>query len=696
MRSRRVLAGAARYVATGAYGVPGLHAPSDFRVLADQAERRCAASSSQTLVPTLCSQLYSTDRVDALVADLERGAFRGEEAVEALDDVSDTVRARETQGTALPASLTPRSARVAQVCSVVDVAELCRNTHTLQEWNHAAEAACVRLHAVVSDLNGRGGLYSALCAAQQACAEGKEPPLSPEAAHVAASLRAEFERGGVHLPAEARDALQSAQAQAVSAGHALSRMLGDPASSNALAATSATGQDKGVSAAAGQSRGRAARGSHASDEAPLLTLLRARARIAQLLGFTSYAALATAPLFARIPEAPARFCAQLAKALDGPVRDELARTSGSEARIRHAHLPASAMRASASIQTDKRAAAQLFSVNATVDGLCTLTQRLFGVTFTDEPLAHGEAWAPGVRKLRASHAEEGLLGWVYLDLVPRPHKLPGAAHFVIRAGRTRGEGVPPRVALVANLGGSDASACGLPHSSVVLLHHEWGHALHSLLSRTRYQHLSGTRGPVDCVEAPSTLMERFAWSQGAVDAWPAFARTPFPQDLLHRLRASRHNSAATDALAQVVQSSADLALHSARSPDVVDSRFVTASLEEAASQHGVLLSGRGSQSMTIAMSGLGHVVGYGAVYYSYLYGAALSGSAWRLLSLDAEPLSSSAGHKLWRHLLRPGGTAPPAESLTSLLGPNALSSLADTGQPDAPNVEHAVRDILST
>lgn len=65
----------------------------------------------------------------------------------------------------------------------------------------------------------------------------------------------------------------------------------------------------------------------------------------------------------------------------------------------------------------------------------------------------------------------------------------------------------PKAAIICNFtGGIDKS---LSFQNVTTLYHEFGHALHSLLSRTEYQHLAGVRAPPDFVEMPSTLMEHF-------------------------------------------------------------------------------------------------------------------------------------------------------------------------------------------
>lgn len=80
------------------------------------------------------------------------------------------------------------------------------------------------------------------------------------------------------------------------------------------------------------------------------------------------------------------------------------------------------------------------TLDGCIDGAALLIQRLMGVSLREETPSSGELWAPGVRKFVAEHPEGGVLGVVYLDLMARPNKFPGAAHFTLRCGREQRNG----------------------------------------------------------------------------------------------------------------------------------------------------------------------------------------------------------------------------------------------------------------
>lgn len=90
------------------------------------------------------------------------------------------------------------------------------------------------------------------------------------------------------------------------------------------------------------------------------------------------------------------------------------------------------------------------------------------------------------------------------------------------------------------------------HSEVETLFHEFGHAMHSLLSRTEFQHLSGTRAQLDFVETPAHLFECFVWDPRFVEQFALHFSTnkPIPQNMIWNLRASKNMFAAMDAQVQ--------------------------------------------------------------------------------------------------------------------------------------------------
>lgn len=254
-------------------------------------------------------------------------------------------------------------------------------------------------------------------------------------------------------------------------------------------------------------------------------------------------------------------------------------------------------------------------------------------------MSPGENWCAGVRKLRVSSSSGGEeIGTVYLDLTPRPHKFPHAAHFVIRCsrGRHRGGGggrQKPAMALVCNFGGGQRMTAGssalLSHSEVETFLHELGHAMHSVLSDTQYQHVSGTRCAMDLVEVPANLFEYFAWDPGALGLISGHRVTgdPMPADMMRRLRRGKELFGATDLQQQIVFALTDLEVHALGAGAAGGSAAMSTTSELAAEmqrRHSLMRVEPGT-AWELRFS---HLVNYGSTYYSYMYARCLAAELW--------------------------------------------------------------------
>jgi len=164
-----------------------------------------------------------------------------------------------------------------------------------------------------------------------------------------------------------------------------------------------------------------------------------------------------------------------------------------------------------------------------------VTGRLFGLRYVavpDAPVWHEDVTAYDVLGDLGA-GEESLLGRIYLDLHPREGKYKHAAQFTLvdgLAGRQLPEGV-----LVCNF-----SRGLMEHDHVVTLFHEFGHLLHHVLAgHGEWARFAGVATEWDFVEAPSQMLEEWAWDPEvlrsfAVDA----AGEPIPADLVARMRAA--------------------------------------------------------------------------------------------------------------------------------------------------------------
>jgi thimet oligopeptidase len=151
---------------------------------------------------------------------------------------------------------------------------------------------------------------------------------------------------------------------------------------------------------------------------------------------------------------------------------------------------------------DQETTRKYFPPEATLAWLIDVTERVYTLKFSK---SQAPLWHPDVLVYDVKDAiTEALIGTVYLDLYPREGKLKTAASSSPRSGSTR-TGRTPISVVIANF-----DRKGLTFGSVEVFFHEFGHAMHDILSETRYASNAGTNTETDFVEAPSQIYEEWA------------------------------------------------------------------------------------------------------------------------------------------------------------------------------------------
>ncbi|KAL3789423.1 hypothetical protein HJC23_001971 [Cyclotella cryptica] len=343
-----------------------------------------------------------------------------------------------------------------------------------------------------------------------------------------------------------------------------------------------------------------------------------------------------------------------------------------------------------------------FTLENSIEGMKVLVKDLFGIEMVEANIPIQERWdvdlakspegsdpivsigGGGLRKFVFHHQEEGPLGTMYFDMHPREGKFVHAAHFTIRCGRIRNNDETsftsnnhqlPIVALVCNLSPSSSpdpsSATVLSHSEVETLFHEFGHGLHSLLSRTSFQHLSGTRAAMDFVETPSHWMETYARDPSFLSKVLArhyITGLPMSHRRARHLALSHVDFRGVEVQTQIVHSRFDQALFGETpcSPSLggCTSTEIFGRLHQEA--------GVPYAMGTHWHSRFGHLVTYGAGYYGYLYAQTFAADIWAKAASTSTSSSSETvrqgGMKIWKEMLIHGGAKDPKEMLVAVLG----------------------------
>jgi peptidyl-dipeptidase Dcp len=313
---------------------------------------------------------------------------------------------------------------------------------------------------------------------------------------------------------------------------------------------------------------------------------------------------------------------------------------------------------------DEQEVKPYFALDKVQEGVFMVVNKLWGLTFseiTNIPTYHPEAKAYEVKEADGSH-----VGVLYMDFHPRASKRGGAWMTSYRPQKTvNGERKAPVISIVCNFSKPTGNAPALlTFDEVTTFFHEFGHALHGLLSNVQYRSLAGTSVPRDFVELPSQIMENWATEPEVIKLYAFHYQTGevIPDALIEKLQKSGTFGQGFGTTEYLAASFLDMDYHSRRSPiEVSAAEFEKASMENIGLIGEIIPRYRSTYFQHI-FSG-----GYSSGYYSYIWSGVLDTDAFQAFK-ETELFNQEKALKFRREILERGGTDDPMNMYVNFRG----------------------------
>jgi oligopeptidase A len=421
------------------------------------------------------------------------------------------------------------------------------------------------------------------------------------------------------------------------------------------------------------------RGPHAGrwDNGPLIEeILALRHQIAGLVGFANFAELSLATKMADTPDQVVDFLRDLALRSRPVAVEELAMLT------RYAGRPLEPWDIGYYSERLKQERFELseeelrpyFPLPRVLEGLFGVAQNLFGLTIA--AATPPSVWHPTVRYYELRAADGELVGSFFADFFARPNKRGGAWMDVCRSrAKLNGQRQKPVAYLVCNFNPPVGDAPSLlTHSDVVTLFHEFGHALHHLLTEVDYPSLAGIHGVAwDAVELPSQFMENFTWLPEVLRSMARHYRTnePLPAEKIATMNGSRTFLAALAMVRQIEFALFDFRLHREYSPQ--RGSRVLELLADVRDEVAVVKP----PAYNRFPNTFGHIFGggYAAGYYSYKWAEVLAADAFAAFE-EAGVFDHATAERFRECILGVGGSRKALDAFVSFRGrPPELEAL---------------------
>ncbi|KAK0390299.1 hypothetical protein QR680_019287 [Steinernema hermaphroditum] len=637
----------------GLFGYDALRSPVGFKLLNKQVRERC----------------------DRLYKEIVSGSNKNRPAVYLFDDMSN------------------------EICCVADLAECTRVLHTDPAFAEHAEESMRDFTELVETLNTSQELYKAL----QASIKTQANRLDDVDRRVIDLFLADFEKSGIQLEddSQRREFVQLSSSIFDASSVFMNNINTIPKLSLLEKHRYRSCDSPHPMTADGKMREWAYNKFYEfsnDQEGCLRFLIGCRDRIAKLTGYESFAHRAQDNMLLQDFDSAYQFLHELIKNTQPAAEAELAQL---EAELRKEDRSAShvaewdILYLMSKLRSKSYPAAdvmQYFSLGSVMRGFEEIVRNLYGMEFKMSYPDTGEIWRGNTQRIDVYRKSE-FLGTIYLDISAHAMKAIGDSHFTVRCSKLLESGehqTPIAVLSLSFANGQHASGLNdlfMSTYEAQNFFHEMGHAMHSMLGRTRFQHTAGTRCPTDMAEIPSNLMECFFKSSKIVTTVfkNRLGETMSESDA-QVLVSSRSMFHSLETIQQAVLCLLDLELHGPAAKSIIDGTCTSSDVLSSIWKRALPTLKRNPNSAYAHR--FGHLIQYASKYYAYQVAQSAAELIWDT-QFESNPFCPEAGER-WAHVQSFGGELPSHKLLEMAIG-YAPTSAQLTGRSKRPDVVRSAK-----
>lgn len=431
------------------------------------------------------------------------------------------------------------------------------------------------------------------------------------------------------------------------------------------------------------------KGTATDNKAIIAEMVALRAERARLLGFATYADFRLDDSMAKTPRAVRDLLdavwprARKRALADRDALQALAQAEGGNFKIAPWDWRYYAEKLRKKLHdVDEAAIKQYLQLDKIIEASFDTATRLFGLRFKE--VSGVPTWHPDVRVWEVTDATGGHVALFFGDYFARPSKHSGAWMTSLREQEKLIGNVRPLIINVMNFNkGTGGQPALLSYDDARTLFHEFGHALHGLLSDVTYPRISGTNVDTDFVELPSQLYEHWFERPEVLRRFAVHYRTgePIPEDLLRKVLEARTFNQGCATLEYVSSALVDLEFHSLQSADALDvSAFERETLDKLGMPEEIVMRHRSPHFQHVFAGN-----SYSSAYYSYMWSEVLDADAFRAFEEAGDIFDPAVAARLRDNIYAAGGIRRSADAYIAFRGklPSVDALLARRGLVDA-------------